>query len=79
MSKTKCRILLRYLSIFYLLGINTLINIMSRFGKQEETESNITHNERLEFLGDAVVEFLSSIHLFFSFPELEEGGLATYR
>nr|WJM99460.1 ribonuclease 3 [Ips calligraphus] len=60
-------------------GINTLINIMSRFGKQEETESNITHNERLEFLGDAVVEFLSSIHLFFSFPELEEGGLATYR
>ncbi|CAG9760358.1 unnamed protein product [Ceutorhynchus assimilis] len=60
-------------------GINTLINIMSRFGKQEETESNITHSERLEFLGDAVVEFLSSIHLFFSFPELEEGGLATYR
>ncbi|KAL3289704.1 hypothetical protein HHI36_023104 [Cryptolaemus montrouzieri] len=60
-------------------GINTLINIMSRFGKQQETESNITHNERLEFLGDAVVEFLSSIHLFFTFPDLEEGGLATYR
>jgi ribonuclease-3 len=61
------------------LGINTLINIMSRFGKQHETESNITHNERLEFLGDAVVEFLSSIHLFYTFPDLEEGGLATYR
>ncbi|XP_031346372.1 ribonuclease 3 isoform X2 [Photinus pyralis] len=60
-------------------GINTLINIMSRFGKKQETESNITHNERLEFLGDAVVEFLSSIHLFYSFPDLEEGGLATYR
>lgn len=60
-------------------GINTLINIMSRFGKKYETDSNITHNERLEFLGDAVVEFLSSIHLFFMFPELEEGGLATYR
>ncbi|XP_030748887.1 ribonuclease 3 [Sitophilus oryzae] len=60
-------------------GINTLINIMSRFGKQRVTESNIRHNERLEFLGDAVVEFLSSIHLFFSFPHLEEGGLATYR
>lgn len=52
---------------------------MSRFGKKQETESNITHNERLEFLGDAVVEFLSSIHLFLMFPELEEGGLATYR
>ncbi|KAG0728396.1 Ribonuclease 3 [Chionoecetes opilio] len=60
-------------------GINTLINIMSRFGRNLETESKITHNERLEFLGDAVVEFLTSIHLFHLFPNLEEGGLATYR
>ena len=60
-------------------GINTLFNIMSRFGCQEETISNIQHNERLEFLGDAVVEFLTSIHLYFMFPDLEEGGLATYR
>ncbi|XP_071034189.1 ribonuclease 3 isoform X1 [Parasteatoda tepidariorum] len=60
-------------------GINTLINIMSRFGCQKESASSINHNERLEFLGDAVVEFLSSIHLFYMFPELEEGGLATYR
>nr|WDW26281.1 drosha [Amrasca biguttula biguttula] len=60
-------------------GINTLINIMSKFGKSKETESNITHNERLEFLGDAVVEFVTSVHLFHMFPELEEGGLATYR
>lgn len=60
-------------------GINTLISIMSRFGKEHETDSNITHNERLEFLGDAVVEFITSIHLFHLFPDLEEGGLATYR
>ena len=60
-------------------GINTLISIMSRFGKENEMESNITHNERLEFLGDAVVEFITSIHLFHLFPDLEEGGLATYR
>ncbi|GAB6023150.1 hypothetical protein CHUAL_007230 [Chamberlinius hualienensis] len=60
-------------------GINTLINIMSRFGKPQETVSNINHNERLEFLGDAVVEFLTSIHLFHLFPDIEEGGLATYR
>ncbi|XP_059350405.1 LOW QUALITY PROTEIN: ribonuclease 3-like [Daphnia carinata] len=60
-------------------GINTLINIMSRLGKKQETESSITHNERLEFLGDAVVEFLASIHLYHMFPDLEEGGLATYR
>ena len=83
-------------------GINTLINIISRYeqltffflllidgcninllcnslGKKQETESSITHNERLEFLGDAVVEFLASIHLYHMFPDLEEGGLATYR
>lgn len=60
-------------------GINTLINIMSRFGKSEETVSKVGHNERLEFLGDAVVEFLTSIHLYHLFPTIEEGGLATYR
>jgi len=60
-------------------GINMLINIMSRFGKKIETESKVQHNERLEFLGDAVVEFITSVHLFYMFPDLEEGGLATYR
>jgi len=53
--------------------------LCSRFGESEETQSGITHNERLEFLGDAVVEFITSIHLFHLFPDLEEGGLATYR
>lgn len=60
-------------------GINILVDIMSRMGKKEETTSEIPHNERLEFLGDAVVEFLSSVHLFYMFPWLEEGGLSTYR
>lgn len=60
-------------------GINTLINIMSRFGNSSEKQSSIMHNERLEFLGDAVIEFITSIHLFHLFPEIEEGGLATYR
>ena len=52
---------------------------ISRFGKEAETESKVAHNERLEFLGDAVVEFITSVHLFHMFPDLEEGGLATYR
>uniref|UniRef100_A0A8C6XNC5 Ribonuclease 3 n=1 Tax=Naja naja TaxID=35670 RepID=A0A8C6XNC5_NAJNA len=42
-------------------------------------KGQINHNERLEFLGDAVVEFLTSVHLYYLFPSLEEGGLATYR
>ena len=40
-------------------GINTLIHIMSRMGHKQEVRSNINHNERLEFLGDAVIEFVS--------------------
>ena len=36
-------------------GINMLINIMSRFGKEAETESKVAHNERLEFLGKAFI------------------------
>ncbi|XP_056155217.1 ribonuclease 3 [Lampris incognitus] len=59
--------------------INTLINIMSRLGQDDPSPSRINHNERLEFLGDAVVEFLTSVHLYYLFPSLEEGGLATYR
>ena len=51
----------------------------SSLRKEAETESKIAHNERLEFLGDAVVEFITSVHLFHMFPDLEEGGLATYR
>jgi len=42
-------------------GINMLISIMSRFGKKYEMESMVQHNERLEFLGDAVVEFITSV------------------
>lgn len=52
---------------------------MSRFGNSTEKPSSIMHNERLEFLGDAVIEFITSIHLYHLFPDIEEGGLATYR
>ncbi len=46
---------------------------------EEEADSETMDNQRLEFFGDAVVEFLTSIHLFFMFPEQEEGSLATFR
>lgn len=60
-------------------GINMLIKIMSKFGKTEKTDSKVAHNERLEFLGDAVVELVTSVHLFYMFPDMQEGGLATFR
>lgn len=36
-------------------------------------------NERLEFLGDAVVELCISEYLFEAFPDLDEGTLTRYR
>ena len=78
-GKTWLYLLLDVQQVFLILGINTLLSIMSRFGEKEELESRIPHNERLEFLGDAVVEFLSTVHLYLMFPGVEEGGLATYR
>jgi ribonuclease-3 len=36
-------------------------------------------NERLEFLGDAVLQLLSSEHLYNKFPESPEGDLTNYR
>ncbi|MBT6068661.1 ribonuclease III [Candidatus Peregrinibacteria bacterium] len=36
-------------------------------------------NERLEFLGDAVLELVVTDHLYTSFPKLDEGVLTNYR
>ena len=52
---------------------------MSLMGSDDEIPSSVKNYERLEFLGDAVIEFLSSTHLYHLFPDLEEGGLASYR
>lgn len=60
-------------------GIVNLVKIMSRLAEEEEVQSNIHHYERLEFLGDAVVEFITSTTLYHLFPNVEEGGLAVYR
>jgi len=37
------------------------------------------HNERLEFLGDAVLELVVTENLFLKFPEKPEGDLTAYR
>ena len=37
------------------------------------------HNERLEFLGDAVLELVSTHFLYTKFPDRAEGELTAYR
>jgi ribonuclease-3 len=39
----------------------------------------LTHNERLEFLGDAVLELVVTEFLFAKYPEKPEGDLTAYR
>lgn len=45
----------------------------------EHPEHEGASNERLEFLGDAVLEFVASGHLFKSFPQFPEGQLTIHR
>ncbi len=45
----------------------------------ENAESGLLHNERLEFLGDAVLELIVTDHLFHEFPHKDEGVLTSYR
>lgn len=44
-----------------------------------EHKAATTHNERLEFLGDAVLELSATRFLFDRFPEKQEGELTAYR
>ena len=45
----------------------------------ENKDSKLKHNERLEFLGDAVMELVTTDHLFKSFPKKNEGDLTAFR
>lgn len=44
-----------------------------------EAQGRVAHNERLEFLGDAVLELASSTYLYTHFPSLPEGELTKTR
>ena len=45
----------------------------------EHRGTNLKHNERLEFLGDAVLELVMTEYLFGKYPNEPEGKLTAYR
>lgn len=45
----------------------------------EHRREHTAHNERLEFLGDAVLETVSSEYLYIKYPDLGEGKLSKMR
>src|SRR5574344_2024210 len=45
----------------------------------EHGDFPLDHNERLEFLGDAVLELIVTEYLFLNFPDKPEGDLTNWR
>jgi ribonuclease III len=45
----------------------------------ENKDEELTDNERLEFLGDAVLELAATVHLFEKYPEKDEGRMTAFR
>lgn len=45
----------------------------------ENKEEKLDHNERLEFLGDAVLELVITDYLYKKYPQANEGDLTAYR
>ncbi len=45
----------------------------------ENPDPSLTDNERLEFLGDAVLDFVVAEHLYHRYPEMQEGEMTALR
>lgn len=53
--------------------------IIHRSYLNEHPDCGLRHNERLEFLGDAVLEIVVTEYLFNNFPDTDEGDLTNWR
>uniref|UniRef100_A0A1I8GXX7 Ribonuclease n=1 Tax=Macrostomum lignano TaxID=282301 RepID=A0A1I8GXX7_9PLAT len=60
-------------------GLAYTVNVMSMLPSILEKKSPIFGNDRLEYLGDAVVELIVTTHLFYILPEVSEGHLDAFR
>ena len=53
--------------------------LLHRSYLNEHPEIKLEHNERLEFLGDAVLELVVTDYLFHKYPSRDEGELTAFR
>lgn len=53
--------------------------VVHRSYLNEHPDADTSHNERLEFLGDAVLEIIVTEYLFHKFPDTPEGDLTNWR
>jgi len=56
---------------------SSFVNEQSSY--EQSSERAVSHNERLEFLGDAILTFLSGDYLYARYPNKPEGELTTMR
>lgn len=56
-----------------------LINALTHRSYLNENDDVKENNERLEFLGDAVLELIISDHLYRAYPDRAEGDLTSFR
>ena len=59
--------------------ISLLNQALTHTSYANEIKGTALQNERLEFLGDAVLELVSSTYLYHTFPNLPEGELTKTR
>lgn len=59
--------------------LRTAFTHRSYLNEHRGTKTKTEHNERLEFLGDAVLELLVTDFLFKKYPHKDEGDLTMYR
>lgn len=61
-------------------GLRGLLNLGASVEKDDDGGPiQLGHNERLEFLGDAVLEYLCSLHLFHLFSDYSVGQITDFR
>jgi len=60
-------------------NLDLLAEALTHRSYLNENKTAKAHNERLEFLGDAVLELSVTHFLYFKFPQKSEGDLTAYR